>query len=103
MESAFDEKNLTQEMKTDFFRICQEALTNVIDHSKAINVKISIQELADKIQLSIFDTGKGFEIIQEEETPGFVNIRERTESFNGRLSMQTVPCKGTGISVTIAK
>ena len=34
-ESEYDEERLTREVKIDFFRICQEALTNIIDHAGA--------------------------------------------------------------------
>lgn len=102
-ESSYDEESLTQEVKIDFFRICQEALTNVIDHSQADNVKVSILDLGDKLQLSIYDNGKGFNMSQQKETPGLTSMQVRADSINGKLDIETGTGKGTLIQVSIAK
>jgi PAS domain S-box-containing protein len=101
-ESAYDEKSLTQEMKIDFFRICQESLTNIMYHAQASSVKISIEEADDKICLVIIDDGKGFEIEQQKQNSGLIGIRERTTSINGQLTIQSEPGKGTKVCVAIA-
>jgi len=102
-ESAFDEEKLTQEMKIDFFRICQESLTNVIDHAMASNVKIRIEESPETIQLCITDDGKGFDTAHQMETPGLINMREHASSINGHLAVQSEIGQGTRICVTIEK
>ena len=102
-ESACDEESLTQEIKIDFFRICQESLSNVIDHAKACNAKIGIEDVDDKIQLTITDDGKGFDINQQKPTPGLISMRERVDSINGDLTIQSEIGKGTRVCVTIAK
>ena len=102
-ESAYDEESLTNEMKIDFFRICQESLTNVISHAQAVNVKIRIEEVEDNIQLTITDDGKGFDMDQQKETPGFVSMRERAASINGQLTVQSETGGGTRVCVTVAK
>jgi PAS domain S-box-containing protein len=102
-ESAYDEESLSHEMKIDFFRICQESLTNVIAHAQAKNVKISIREAHDKIQLTIIDNGKGFDVNREKHGPGLINIRERVASINGALALQSQPGAGTEVCVTVER
>ena len=102
-EAAYNEDDLDHEMKIDFFRICQEALTNVIDHANATKVNIRINEVENDIQLCIFDDGKGFYIDQEKKTPGLTSMRERAASINGRLELITEPGKGTKICVSVAR
>jgi len=102
-ESAYDEDSLTNEIKTDFFRICQESLTNVMYHAVAGNVEISIKDAADKIVLTIIDDGKGFDVNQQLQTPGLTRIRERAASINGQLTIQSGPGAGTKICVEITK
>lgn len=102
-QSNINEESLTQEMKIDFFRICQESLTNIVEHAEAGNAKISIENIDDKIQLTIQDDGIGFDIQQQNETPGLISMRERAASINGQLTVQSEPGKGTLIYVTIAK
>ncbi|MDP4262569.1 MAG: PAS domain-containing sensor histidine kinase [Bacteroidota bacterium] len=102
-ESAYDESCLTNEIRLDFFRICQEALTNIIYHAGAENAGISITENGSNIVLTITDDGKGFNVKDKKETRGLTSIRERVTSINGQLTIQSKPGKGTKISVTIAK
>jgi PAS domain S-box-containing protein len=102
-KNAYDEAGLTQEMRIDFFRICQEALTNVTYHAQASNVKISIEDIDNKIQLSIIDDGKGFDLNQKKETPGLINMRERATSINGLLTVNSEIGVGTKIYFTVEK
>ncbi len=102
-ESDYNESDLTNEVKLDFFRICQESLSNIMFHAQAKSVTISVKDTGDKICLSIKDNGKGFEPNQHVHSPGFTRIRERAASINGELSIQSEPRKGTRISVVISK
>ncbi len=102
-ESKYDEANLTQEIKIDFFRICQESLTNVMYHAAAGKVTIRIEDVDDKICLTITDDGKGFDINKQKRTPGLTRMRERTASINGKLTIRSDIGKGTRVCVTIAK
>jgi PAS domain S-box-containing protein len=102
-KTAYDEQTLTGEIKTDFFRICQEALSNIIGHANAVNAQISITETNDKIKLCINDDGNGFDMNQQKETPGFISMRERVNSINGELVIESKHGSGTSVCVTIAK
>ncbi|SRR5260221_2755285 len=102
-ESAYDEAALTNEIQTDFFRICQESLRNVMYHAVAGSVRISIEDAADKIILTITDDGKGFDVNQQQETPGLTRMRERAASINGQLTIQSGPGAGTKICVAVTK
>jgi signal transduction histidine kinase len=90
-------------MKIDFFRICQESLTNVINHAQAGKVEISIEDIDDKVQLTIIDNGKGFDIDQHGKGPGLIRMRERAVSINAELTIQSEIGEGTRVCVTIAK
>lgn len=102
-KNDYNEQRLSREIQIDFFRICQESLKNVEDHANAKTVYISIVEENDTIRLSIKDDGDGFDIHQQKETPGFVSMRERVNSINGELLIESEPETGTGIFVTITK
>ena len=103
LEFDYDEENLTDEIKIDFFRICQEALSNVIRHAMAKKVMISIKIIDEKLQLTIMDDGKGFDVPEQINKPGLISMRERVNSINGKLTIQSVPGKGSSICVEIAK
>lgn len=101
-ESAFDEKSLTHEIKIDFFRICQESLSNIIDHAKAARAFVSIEEKDGNIELKITDNGKGFKPDEQKPAPGLTSMRERAGSINGRLSIRSSVGAGTTICISIA-
>ena len=102
-EGTFNEKNFSKEIKTDLFRICQELFSNVINHSNTGEVKIRIEETDKRLQLSVSDTGKGFETDQKKQLPGLVNVKRRIASINGRLKIYKKTGDGTRICITINK
>lgn len=102
-ESKYKEEMLTHEAQLDFFRICQEALNNIARHAEAKNVKISIEDVGDKICLCISDDGKGFNSKGPGQKSGITNMKERAASINGRLQIHSEPGKGTEVSLEIIK
>ena len=102
-ESDYDEAHLTHEIKLDFFRICQEALSNVMYHAEASHVKISIEDRAEELYLSVSDDGKGFDIINQQPGSGLKTMQVRASSINGRLAILTAPGKGTTVEVSVNK
>jgi len=101
-ESTYDEGSLTDEMKIDFFRICQESLAHVLNREQAVKIMIRIEDADDKIQISVTDSGNGFSIDQEKQTSGLINVQERAASINGNLIVHDKTEKGTGIAVIVA-
>lgn len=102
-EKAYDEEDITEEIKIDLFRICQESLMNVLNHAQAGHVKISIEDSGNHIQMTIFDDGKGFDAEQHKRKPGLVRMRERAASINGQLTIRSRAGEGTTVCVKVAK
>jgi PAS domain S-box-containing protein len=102
-KAAYNETHLTQEMKLDFFRVCQEALINIMDHAEAKNVSICIEETGNEICLSIIDDGKGFDSKEKDKIFGLTTMQKRIASINGEIAIASTPGRGTKISVSVAK
>lgn len=100
-ESQYDESVLNAEVRFDFFRICQEALTNIMYHAEATEVRVSIRERDNMIELIISDNGKGFDAAKHQESPGLLSMRGRANSINGQLDIQSESSHGTTIRVQI--
>jgi signal transduction histidine kinase len=88
------------------YRIVQEALNNVARHSRATEAWVEMEERKRELCLEIRDNGVGFEVGNPaERSPndgiGMMGMRERAEHLNGTLEVQSVPGKGTAISVRI--
>jgi len=93
---------LTDTMPTDdadrlaLYRLVQEALTNVMRHAKAKQVRISLGEADGLLQLSIRDDGQGFnpEAVGSGHH-GLLGMRYRIESLGGSLQLLSAPGRGT--------
>jgi PAS domain S-box-containing protein len=94
---------LPDAVKTNLFRILQEALTNVVRHSKATEVRVKLERDDHTITLHIFDNGVGYstERSQNGNTLGILGMRERANIIGGKLEIETMPGNGTKIVVTV--
>ncbi len=88
------------------FRIIQEALSNIMKHSKAKDVLIKIEQTMDKLSIIVKDNGIGFEMNKSKRNSdvsgfGLIGMRERAELLNGKLDIISAPGEGTKIILTI--
>ena len=99
----YNEADLTHEIKFDFFRICQESLSNVMRHAEAKSVEVCIEDNGEEICLRILDNGSGFEMSQLKATPGFTNMNKLAALINGNFQINSEVGKGTKVCFTIPK
>ncbi|MBL4654815.1 MAG: PAS domain S-box protein [Bacteroidia bacterium] len=85
------------------YRIVQEALNNVIKHSKAKKASVQIFKSKKSIFLVIEDSGKGFNVDQSKKktSMGLHNISDRVESFNGKFKINSDSKFGTEIIIEV--
>jgi signal transduction histidine kinase len=93
-------------VETALYRIVQEALTNVIRHSGASNVKIELRsDERMKLRCGIHDDGVGFDPAvhsgRGERGLGLVGIRERLNAIGGKLRIRSEPGWGTELFAEI--
>ncbi|MDQ2863547.1 MAG: PAS domain S-box protein [Bacteroidota bacterium] len=89
------------ELKLNVFRIAQEVINNIIKHSRASNVTISMYEKGNVVSVEIKDDGKGFNLDATRNGIGISNMMDRTESFNGKMSIETSPGNGCKTTITL--
>ncbi len=97
------EDDLPRDIKMDLFRICQEALSNIMEHAEAKSVKVSLKDRGDSILLSITDDGKGFDADGHKQSAGIMNMQLLTASINGQLKIESKEGRGTTLSVVVKK
>ncbi len=96
---------LPAELETVLFRVCQEALSNVIKHAQASQVEIWLTLSHPTIILVIEDNGIGLAKTSTVEAArsaghfGMVGIRERVSAVGGSFRIQSAPGKGTRLRV----
>lgn len=96
-------KSLSKEVKLDLFRVVQDALTNIVQHSGATSVIVELKEEDQNFVLYITDNGNGFSIGHETKGAGMKNMKERAVSFGGSFHITSGAGYGTSIRVMIPK
>jgi signal transduction histidine kinase len=95
---------LSTEIGLCLFRLLQEALHNAAKHSgvKRIEVELSENDSAE-IQLTIRDSGKGFDVdaVKQGKGLGLTSMRERVRLVNGTIAIESKPRAGTTIRVRV--
>ena len=100
---AVDHFNPDRAIATNVFRIFQEALTNIARHADATQVKTSVEEIGNFVQLVIQDDGRGMNLREasKKNSLGLVGMRERALLFNGELTIESQPDHGTKVTLKI--
>lgn len=85
------------------YRVLQEALTNVIRHSGADKVYISLRKKENDIVFLITDNGCGMpdEIISASNSMGLLSMRQRITQCNGQILFYNSLGGGLNIQITI--
>jgi signal transduction histidine kinase len=99
-------ERLDSAKRTVFFRVAQEALTNVARHAQASQVEVIIQKLQDGICMIIKDDGKSFQVDRVmhgkgRKHLGLLGMRERLEMVSGSFEVESAPGHGTTITAKI--
>jgi signal transduction histidine kinase len=92
---------MIDELETALYRITQEALTNATKHGHATRIVIEIREDPTTVHLTVRDNGNGFDPDAQSEGFGLLGMRERTELLDGELQVNSIPGKGTTLSVRL--
>lgn len=91
------------EISICLFRVLQEALSNIANHSGAPFAEVKLQGSPSEIRLLIRDSGVGFdpEAAGNGECLGLIGMRERVHVVKGTISIRSKPQFGTEISVRV--
>jgi two-component system, NarL family, sensor histidine kinase UhpB len=89
------------ELKLNIYRITQELVNNIIKHAAADNVSIIIGNTKDEINIHVSDDGNGFNVNKKRKGIGISNIMDRTESFNGKINIESSPGKGCNTHIVL--
>jgi signal transduction histidine kinase len=95
------ESRLPEPVESAFYRIAQEALTNIAKHAGASSVSIVTRRDADKLTMVVEDNGAGFEAAAPAGGLGLVSMRERAELLGGSLTVESSPEHGTTLVVEV--
>lgn len=92
--------SLSEKVKENLFHIFQEALNNTVKHAQAGHVSVRVVQRGGYLELELSDDGAGFDA----KSPlghglGMLTMRERAQLIGARLTVESLPGKGTTIRV----
>ncbi len=90
---------LSKENEINFFRIIQEAVGNLVKHSRALKARVQIGKTPGLITVLVADNGTGFNAGRIFEGAGLSSIYERARILKGSLKIDSAPGKGTTITL----
>jgi len=99
----------SKQAELSVFRMMQEALNNVIRHSEATHVSMSVRKSGLDIQISVLDNGVGFDADEvsggraRHDLKGFgmMGMRERVQQLGGEMEVVSSPGEGTAIYMRV--
>jgi len=97
------QERMDDNTETVLYRVIQECVNNVIKHSGANNLDISLIRDRDGISATIEDNGRGFDTNdkQKSEGIGLKNISSRIAFLKGTVDFDSSPGKGTLVAIHI--
>jgi PAS domain S-box-containing protein len=94
------EFSLPPDIQIGFYRLAQESLNNIVKHSRATTALINLRRMDDQVELEIQDNGRGFDLSTiAPENFGINIMRERAETMDAKLEINSLPGQGTQIKV----
>jgi signal transduction histidine kinase len=101
------QKQVGEDLRGTLYTMVRELLLNVAKHAKAKNVVVSVEKVAERIEIRVEDDGAGFNPSQlcrpsrEKSCLGLFSIRQRIEYLGGTMLTDSEPGRGTRITLLV--
>jgi signal transduction histidine kinase len=95
-------RQMSSELRRNLFLVIKEALHNIVKHSGAESVNLTLHIDHNIISIEITDNGKGFIPGTRNGTGnGLINMRKRMEDIDGQFEILSETGKGTKIKLSV--
>ncbi|MBI4324714.1 MAG: ATP-binding protein [Chloroflexi bacterium] len=102
-------RTLPPEVRQHLVLVLKEALTNIVRHAQATEVRITLRLRASTLTLHIADNGRGFDTAQLSTLNsqpalggnGLANIRRRIAALHGAFDLTSQPNEGTRLTISV--
>jgi two-component system, NarL family, sensor histidine kinase UhpB len=96
-EGRFDD--LSDDVQLVTYRVAQEAVTNVVQHSSAEHLRVRLIGAGEGLELRVTDDGVGWDGDRNQERFGIAGMRERALLCGGQLTVESEPGAGTRVTL----
>jgi PAS domain S-box-containing protein len=101
-EHVVSGQRLPEQAETALYRIVQESLNNVWQHSRSPRASVRLIHNDRMVRLSVRDWGAGFDPARVDNSRfGLLGIRQRARLLGGTVTIRSAPGKGCTVRVTL--
>lgn len=102
---TMDEVPTSDEVKIVLYRVAQESLNNIVKHSGATKIEVSLKYGVKNIILKISDNGKGFKLSKQRSIKhiGLLSMKDSVAYLGGKFTIKSELGKGTTIEAKCPK
>jgi signal transduction histidine kinase/uncharacterized protein YhfF len=93
------ERRLPEPIENTIYFLCSEAVTNAGKHAGASEVRVSVVQQPDAVQVAVVDDGRGG--ADTSRGSGLRGLQDRIATLGGALGVDSPPGQGTRLTATI--
>jgi signal transduction histidine kinase len=86
-------------VRPDLLAVVQEALSNVVKHARASQVRVAVAAADSRLTVAVHDNGVGVDGIQERG--GLINLRQRADRHGGSFAVRPGDPAGTVVEWSV--
>jgi signal transduction histidine kinase len=101
VDASLDDVTVPAPVEHALLRITQEACANAVRHGNAGRLAVSMTRQDGHIELTVGDTGTGFDPSVPHSGSGLAHIRERVAELGGTVDIDSAPGRGTALTVRV--
>ena len=98
-------ERLPADLEIALYRLVQECLSNVVKHSQAKKVVVSLERTSDALVLEVSDNGVGIGDLNAARrlSYGLAGMRQRVRAVGGNFEVASAPGKGTQVRAVVPR
>ena len=98
-------ERLPGDLEIALYRLVQECLANVVKHSKAKHVVVSLERAPDALVLEVSDDGVGIGDLRAAQrlSYGLAGMRQRVRAVGGSFELKSAPGEGTRVRAVVPR
>lgn len=100
-EKLLEPLRVKPKIRRNLYYIFREAFNNALKYAHCTAIEIHFSMKNDRLQMTIFDDGKGFDLPTVRMGEGQLNMARRAEDIQAKWQLKTAPGEGTRIFLEV--
>lgn len=96
-----DDSKPSKIAELNIFRVLQELINNAIRHGESKNILINLMIKNNRLNLTVEDDGKGFDVKLKKTGLGLSNINSRLEMIHGKMEIDSIINESSKFSIEV--